>query len=151
MICPHCLSKNTRVVDKRDSNQQSIRRRRECLNCKKRFTTYERIETEDIYVIKKDGRREKFNPAKLRAGILKACEKRPISQEKIDRIVNEIENEIRNSAKKDEINSKKIGDFVIEKLKSTDKVAYIRFASVYREFKDVSSFEKELKNLKKWR
>jgi transcriptional repressor NrdR len=125
-----------------------IRRRRACLSCEKRFTTYERIEGLDIYVIKKDGSREKFDREKIKRGIMKACEKRPISIEQIEQVVEEIESEIR---RKDsvEVTSKEIGNLVMKKLRKLDHVAYIRFASVYKEFKDIESFEKELRRLKR--
>jgi len=146
MRCVFC-GKGTKVIDKRN-NEETIRRRRECLSCKKRFTTYERPEV-SITVIKKDGRREPFSREKILSGIMKACEKRPVSREMIDELVDKIESEIRRSG--DEIETKKIGDIVMRKLKILDKVAYIRFASVYRSFDDLSSFEKELKELKKVR
>lgn len=149
MKCPYCNSQDTKVVDKRETpDLSSTRRRRECLKCKKRFTTYERIEQINLFVIKKDQRREPFDKEKLRAGIVKACQKRPISHESIEKVLNEIELMLRKK-KKTEIASKEIGEIVMKKLKKLDKVAYIRFASVYREFEDISSFEKELKSLKK--
>lgn len=148
MKCPYCNEKESKVVDKRASPLNMIRRRRECLKCKKRFTTYERIENIDIIVVKKDGRRESFEREKLKKGILKACEKRPISIEKIDNTVNDIEIRLR-SLKGKEVRSKIIGEFVMKALKKLDKVAYIRFASVYREFKDIKDFEKELKEIKR--
>jgi transcriptional repressor NrdR len=148
MLCPYCRSDKLKVVDKRESDDKSIRRRRECLKCKKRFTTYERIEAVPLIVIKRDKRREPFDRDKLRTGIMKACWKRPISQEKIEKIVDEIETELRN-ADKTEIRSRDIGELVMNKLKDLDEVAYIRFASVYRRFKDIQSFERELKGLKK--
>lgn len=143
MKCPHCLA-NTKVLDKRE-NKEATRRRRECLKCKKRFTTYERIETH-VLVIKKDGRREPYNREKIKNGILKACEKRPVSQEKIDKSVSDIEVRMKNLGKT-EIQSRIIGEMVMKKLKSIDKVAYIRFASVYKDFKDISEFRKTLKEL----
>ncbi len=148
MICPYCDNKDTRVIDKRPSGDKTFRRRRECEKCRKRFTTYERIEIVPLTIIKRDGRREDFDRNKIRLGIMRACEKRPINQEKIERIVDEIENDLRNMDTV-EIRSKIIGDMVIEKLKSLDEVAYIRFASVYKKFKDIESFEKELKELKR--
>ncbi len=147
MNCPYCNGKESRVVDKRASVLNNIRRRRECLKCKKRFTTYERIENIDLIVVKKDGRREAFDREKLKKGILKACEKRPISIEKIENSVNDIEIRLR-GLKGKEIKSKFIGELVMKALKKLDKVAYIRFASVYREFKDIKDFEKELKEIK---
>jgi len=151
MICPFCSSTETKVNDKRESeNLFATRRRRECLKCKKRFTTYERIETQEITIVKKDGRRELYNRQKLTAGVLKACEKRPIERAQIENIVDEIDIEIRNLPTT-EIPSKKIGELVMSKLRQLDKVAYIRFASVYREFTDLKSFEKELILLRKKR
>jgi transcriptional repressor NrdR len=141
MKCPYCYS-NTKVLDKRES-KDATRRRRECLKCKRRFTTYERQETH-ILVIKKDKRREPYNREKIKNGILKACEKRPVSQEKIDKAVSEIEDKIK-SLGKTEVESKVMGEMVMKKLKSLDEVAYVRFASVYKDFKDVSEFKKALK------
>lgn len=146
MLCPYCNHAETKVTDKRDS-EGVTRRRRECLKCGKRFTTYERVEF-DLSVIKKDGRREKFERDKLKAGIEKAFEKRQISADKIDKFVSEIESKIHRIAKGKEISSSKIGEILMNKLKKTDKVAYIRFASVYREFADLDDFKKELKELK---
>jgi len=124
------------------------RRRRECRKCKKRFTTYERVETIGLVVIKKDGRRERFSRDKLLAGVQRACEKRPISQERIERLVEEVERELRNMDTL-EVESRRIGELVMRKLKKLDKVAYIRFASVYRSFADIESFENELRALRK--
>ncbi len=146
MRCPYCASDETKVVDKRDSKEGVTRRRRECLKCIKRFTTYEKVEILDLYVVKKDKRRELFNPQKLIRGILRACEKRPISKLKIEKIVDNIELRLK-KANKSEIQSKKIGEMVASKLKRIDQVAYIRFASVYREFTDVESFASVLKSL----
>jgi len=143
MKCPFCNSE-TKVTNKRDGEGET-RRRRECLKCKKRFTTYEKIEA-DLRVIKKDGARESFDIEKIRRGIIKACEKRPISLEKINSVVAEIENKLKTSNKK-EVKTQTIGELVTRALKKLDKVAYIRFASVYRDFKDVSDFKKELKEL----
>jgi transcriptional repressor NrdR len=148
MECPYCHNIETKVTDSRDTGALSIRRRRECLKCGKRFTTYEHIEMQPIYVIKKDGRREKFERQKIRHGIEKACEKRPVNHEKIEELIEKIEERIRRSGK-EEIESKQIGEYVMEALKETDHVAYIRFASVYRSFADISSFEEEIKNLTK--
>jgi len=145
MHCPFCGG-NTEVTDKRDVEHET-RRRRECLKCKKRFTTYERIETKDLRVIKKDGRRETFDAEKIRRGLVKACEKRPVSLEKIEVAVYDIETKLRTSNKK-EIKSELVGEMVMKALKKLDKVAYIRFASVYRDFKDVADFKKEIKELK---
>ena len=148
MECPYCHNIETKVTDSRDTGALSIRRRRECLKCGKRFTTYEHIEMQPIYVIKKDGRREKFERQKIRHGIEKACEKRPVNHEKIEELIEKIEEKTRRSGK-EEIESKQIGEYVMEVLKETDHVAYIRFASVYRSFADISSFEEEIKNLTK--
>ena len=147
MKCPYCESFETKVLDKRETDGRSVtRRRRECLICEKRFTTYERAEVLDLFVIKKDQRREAFNRGKLRRNLMKACEKRPISQETIDHLIGEIEQQLI-SMRKSEIDSRSIGELVMDILKNTDKVAYIRFASVYRDFKDVADFEKELQQL----
>lgn len=149
MHCPYCFFEETAVLDSRDSEDlSSIRRRRECSKCSKRFTTYERIETAPLLVIKKDGRREGFDRNKLTGGILRACEKRPISLEEIKKIVDQIEADLR---KKDsiEIPSTEIGEMVMKKLRTLDKVAYVRFASVYKAFEDVESFAKEAQTLLK--
>lgn len=149
MKCPYCAHEENQVLDSRDSEDLSaVRRRRECLKCSKRFTTYERVDTVDIFIIKKDGRREQFDRSKLLAGIKTACEKRPISIDTIEETVDEIEQNLRRR-KTTEIPSKAIGEIVIRRLKALDKVAYIRFASVYRSFEDVESFEKEVQNLTK--
>lgn len=145
MNCPYCSHKESRVTDKRTS-PDGIRRRRECLKCKKRFTTYERIERTDLYIIKKDGRREKFDIKKLEAGIEKALEKRPVPQEKINNMINEIDEQIRKAGKK-EIKSSVIGELVMKKLKKLDEIAYVRFASVYRQFQDINDFKQEMKGL----
>ena len=145
MECPFCSNTIFKVTDKRDS-PQGIRRRRECMKCKKRFTTYEKIERSDLYVIKKDGRREIFDRNKLERGIDKAFEKRPISKEQIQKMVNDIEEQIRKKGKR-EIKSSIIGDLVIKKLKKIDKVAYIRFASVYHDFEDVRDFKLVMKQV----
>ncbi len=147
--CPYCLSNQSKVVDKRAvANGEMNRRRRECLSCGKRYTTYERVEGVNITVIKKDGRRQPFMKEKLKLGIMKACKKRPISEEQIDKIVEHIEKRVRRY-KSNEIKSATIGEMVIKKLKSLDKVAYLRFASVYKSFDDTKDFEKELKTLKR--
>lgn len=149
MKCPYCGSGSTRVVEKREAeDSESNRRRRECESCGKRFTTFERVEAVELMVVKKDGRREQFNPAKVRQGILKACEKRPVALKDVDRVVEEIESELRTGAASEEVPSSAIGEKIMEKLKQLDKVAYIRFASVYRSFKDIDEFEKELEKLK---
>jgi len=143
MRCMFCQHEHTKVTDKRDANGLT-RRRRECLKCRKRFTTYEKVEPVERYVIKKDGRRERFDRDKVFLGIIKACEKRNISHEAIEGIVKEFEEKIQNQK---EIPTKKIGEFIMNKLKKLDKIAYIRFASVYRDFHDVGDFKKELKGL----
>lgn len=147
MKCPYCSSSNTKVVDKRESGEPGVtRRRRECLKCGKRFTTYERIETLGLTIVKKSGVRENFDRHKLLMGLLRACEKRPIPREKVEKIIDDIEARLR-EYKKTEVDSKFIGELVMRKLKKLDKVAYIRFASVYREFTDPDSFKKELEKL----
>jgi transcriptional repressor NrdR len=143
MKCKFC-GEETKVTDKRES-PEGTRRRRECLKCKKRFTTYEKPEEKDIVVVKKDGRREPFADEKLRLGLIKACEKRPVSMEKIDAIVEEIKDKL--SKKGREVSTKMIGEMIMQKLKRLDKIAYIRFASVYKDFKDVDDFKKEVKEL----
>ncbi len=149
MKCAFCSNPETKVLDKRETEDLEVtRRRRECLKCKKRFTTYERTETIDIFVVKKDGRRERFDSKKLKNGIIKACEKMPVSMEEIEKTIDSIEAELKAKNKK-EITSKEIGELIMKKLKKLDKVAYIRFASVYREFQDISSFKDELKKLEK--
>jgi len=149
MKCPYCLNAKSKVIDKRDIPElDTTRRRRECLKCGKRYTTYERLESSRMTIIKKDGRRESFDREKLLAGLLRACEKRPIPREIVEKLVSEIEAEMRHHHER-EIPSKKLGEMVMEKLKELDKVAYIRFASVYREFTDLKSFEDELKMLRK--
>ena len=145
MECPFCAS-GTRVTDKRNS-PEGIRRRRECLKCKKRFTTYEKVSKGDFYVIKKDGRREKFDREKLEVGINIAFEKRAIEKEKIDKMINEIEDLLMRKGKK-EIKSEIIGELVMKKIKKIDNIAYIRFASVYRDFQDIKDFKKEMGGLK---
>ncbi len=149
MKCPYCSNTETKVIDKRDSeNAPSTRRRRECLKCEKRFTTYERIEEADIYVIKKDGSRQRFDRVKLMHGIQKACEKRPIPIEKLEKLVEGIESDLR-KRNETEVDSVAVGKLVMRKLKSIDKVAYIRFASVYLEFEDLGRFGEELDKLQK--
>lgn len=149
MICPFCAHEVTKVVDKREGDLGKItRRRRECSKCARRFTTFERVETLDLLVVKKDGRREIFDRGKLRSGIIKSCEKREISAESIEKVVDEVEADLRKSGTS-EISSKVVGELVTKKLKKLDKVAYIRFASVYREFADIGDFENELAKLSK--
>lgn len=148
MKCPYCDSNDTKVIDSRATEENhAIRRRRLCLNCNKRFSTYERYEDSTIMVVKKDNTREQFNPVKLINGIVKSCEKRPVTMDQIEKVANDIEVKINHMGKK-EISSNEIGEFVMESLKELDPVAYVRFASVYREFKDVDSFYKELRNFK---
>lgn len=147
MKCPYCGSRETEVIETRDSEDlETIRRRRACLACDKRFTTYERIETVNLIVIKKDGKREQFSRDKLRNGLLRACEKTTVPIDEIERIVTEVERELRN-ADSVEVESKKIGSLVAARLKKIDKVAYIRFSSVFKRFVDVEDFEKEVKRL----
>ncbi len=149
MKCPFCNHPESKVIDSRESKKGlSIRRRRECLACKKRFTTYEKIEEIPYMVVKKDGSRQPFDGQKLLRGLLKACEKRPIPVRKLEEIVEEIENKVQEKPDK-EIKAAEIGLYVMDKLKELDKVAYVRFASVYREFKDVIEFKKELESLLK--
>ncbi len=147
MKCPFCGADDTKVTDSRDSDVFETRRRRECEKCAKRFTTYERIERSPLVVIKKDGRRENFSSEKLKTGLLKACEKREVSVEKIEEAMREIENALRNEDKS-EIPSRLVGELVIRRLRKLDKVAYIRFASIYKDFEDVKDFEKEIKSIK---
>lgn len=146
MKCPYCSHSETKVIDSRES-EDTTRRRRECLKCNKRFTTYERPESINLIIIKKDLRREPYDKEKLKRGFIKACEKRPISHEQIDKLIDKIESKLK-SLKTTEIKGKIIGEEVMKALKRLDKVAYIRFASVYRDFKDLKEFEKELKGLK---
>ncbi len=147
MKCPFCSSDNTRVIDSRPADDNnSIRRRRNCDDCGRRFTTYEKVETIPLIVIKKDDNREQYDRAKVEAGILRACHKRPVSAEQIHQLVDELEVEIFNSEEK-EILSSKIGEIVMDQLYTLDPVAYVRFASVYREFKDVNTFMDELKKM----
>ncbi len=149
MKCPYCNKIETKVLESRIcESDRTIRRRRECNECSKRFTTYERTELECVYVIKKDKRREEFSREKLMKGIIKACEKRPVSQDKIERNVDEIEAKLRAKGKT-EIKSREIGRRVMEKLRQLDEVAYVRFASVYKKFKDINQFAEEIKILKK--
>ncbi|MBP8762906.1 Transcriptional repressor NrdR [bioreactor metagenome] len=147
MKCPYCDFDTSKVVDSRPIEEgNSIRRRRECENCKKRFTTYEKIEQVNVMVVKKDGAREFFDREKILKGIIRSCEKRPISIKQMENIVTDIEKEIVNMMQR-EISSEEIGNLVMDKLKDIDEVSYVRFASVYRQFKDVNSFLDELKNI----
>ncbi|MBZ5524444.1 MAG: transcriptional regulator NrdR [Acidobacteriia bacterium] len=147
MKCPFCGFENDKVVDSRESKEgESIRRRRECLKCEKRFTTYERIDEIPYMVVKKDGRREKFERQKILNGVLRACEKRPISMGRMEQIVNDVEQYVVDSPERERTTSE-IGELIMDRLKQIDKVAYIRFASVYRDFKDVDEFRSELERL----
>ena len=147
MKCPFCSHENTRVIDSRPAeDNNSIRRRRVCDECGKRFTTYEKIETIPLIIIKKDNNREAYDRAKIEVGVLRACHKRPVSAQQITTLVDEVENEIFNREER-EIPSGTIGELVMNKLKDLDAVAYVRFASVYREFKDVNTFMDELKSV----
>ena len=147
MKCPYCSFEESKVIDSRPTDEgERIRRRRECLSCQKRFTTYEIIESLPIIVIKKDKSREVFNRDKLLNGLLRACEKRPVSLEKLENMIDEIEVVLQNSLDR-EVSSDKIGELVMDKLKDVDEVAYVRFASVYRQFKDIGTFMSELNKL----
>ena len=147
MRCPFCNKDNTRVIDSRPAeDNNAIRRRRQCDGCEKRFTTYEKIETIPLIIIKKDKNREPYDRGKIESGILNSCHKRPISVEQIEKTIDEIENEIFNLELK-EVESSVIGEIVMKKLKDLDEVAYVRFSSVYREFKDVNTFMDELNKL----
>jgi transcriptional repressor NrdR len=147
MKCPFCNHLHDKVVDSRESKEgDAIRRRRECLACERRFTTYERIDEVPYMVIKKDGRREKFDRQKVLGGLIKACEKRPVSMPKLSEIVNQVESKVSDSQDR-EISTTDIGEFLMESLRELDKIAYVRFASVYRDFQDEQAFLNELKNL----
>jgi transcriptional repressor NrdR len=147
MKCPFCAHIEDRVVDSRESREGDvIRRRRECLKCERRFTSYERIDEIPYMVVKKDGRREPFDREKILSGVMKACEKRPIPTAKIEALVNSVEKYVQESRER-ERSTEKIGEVIMRRLKELDKVAYVRFASVYLEFKDVSEFMSELKSL----
>ncbi|MBZ5595271.1 MAG: transcriptional regulator NrdR [Acidobacteriia bacterium] len=147
MNCPFCGHLHDKVVDSRESKEgDSIRRRRQCLSCERRFTTYERIDEVPYMVIKKDGRREKFDRQKVLAGLLKACEKRPVSMSKLSELVNQVESRVIDSPDR-EIQTTEIGEVLMEGLRELDKIAYVRFASVYRDFQDEQAFFNELKNL----
>ena len=148
MKCPYCGYSESKVIDSRPTDEgERIRRRRECLNCAKRFTTYEVIETVPVVVVKKDKSREAFDRNKLLNGLLRACEKRPVPLETLERIVDEIETLLKNSLDR-EVPSTLIGTYAMDKLKKVDEVAYVRFASVYREFKDINTFMDELNKIK---
>lgn len=147
MKCPYCHHSESKVVDSRYTEGHTcIRRRRECLECEERFTTYERLEDIPLMVVKKNGQRELFDRNKLMTGLLKACEKRPISSKRLDQLITDIEKELRNDMRQ-EVKSSEIGELVMDYLKELDEVAYVRFASVYRQFKDVIKFKQELERL----
>lgn len=147
MKCPFCNHLEDKVVDSRETKEgDTIRRRRECLSCERRFTTYERIDEVPYMVIKKDGRREKFDRQKVLGGLLKACEKRPVSMAKLSELVNRIESKVSDSPDR-EISTTEIGEYLMEGLRELDKIAYVRFASVYRDFQDEQAFFNELKSL----
>lgn len=147
MKCPFCNCENTRVIDSRPAeDNSSIRRRRVCDVCNKRFTTYEKVETIPLIIVKKDDNREAYDRSKIETGVLRACHKRPVSTDRIESLVDEVETDILNCGEK-EISSRVIGELVMNKLKDLDAVAYVRFASVYREFKDINTFMDELKKV----
>ena len=147
MKCPYCGYKESKVVDSRPAEEgSSIRRRRECLSCEKRFTTYETMESLPLMVVKKDGSRQSFDRQKVLRGMIRACEKRPVPLAELERIADEIEQELQNSLER-EVSTEVIGEKVMEKLKAADEVAYVRFASVYRQFKDINTFMSELSKL----
>ncbi|MFA6184267.1 MAG: transcriptional regulator NrdR [Parcubacteria group bacterium] len=148
MICPACNHPDTKVVDSRDTNEgKAIRRRRECEKCKTRFSTYEEIEIMRLLVIKRNGEKEEYNQEKIIKGIEKSLEKRPVNQEKKEKLVNEIEYQVHIKSKQGEIASKEVGKIILDKLKEIDDVAYLRFASVYKSFGSLNSFKKELEKL----
>jgi transcriptional repressor NrdR len=145
--CPYCDYAGTKVLDSRPANEnKSIRRRRECEKCQRRFTTFEMVEETPLIVIKKDGSREEFSREKILRGLIRACEKRPVSIERLEKMVSEVEQEIRNTAHA-EVDSRQIGEVLMEQLHPVDEVAFVRFASVYRQFKDINMFMKELNHL----
>lgn len=147
MKCPYCLYSESKVIDSRPADDgQRIRRRRECIQCGKRFTTYEIIETQPVIIIKRDKSRQVFDRNKLLSGMLRACEKRPVSLDKLENAIDEIESQLQNSLER-EVTSVEIGEMALSKLKDIDEIAYVRFASVYRDFKDIQSFMDELKSL----
>ena len=147
MKCPYCFYGESKVIDSRPTDEgEKIRRRRECLQCRKRFTTYEVVETTPIMVVKKDKTREAFDRNKMLSGLMRACEKRPVSAQTLEQIVDNIQAEIQNTMDR-EVQSSRIGELAMEGLKDIDEVAYVRFASVYRQFKDINSFMDELKNI----
>lgn len=146
MQCPYCNYKESKVVDSRHTDSKSIRRRRECESCKKRYTTYETIETTPVMVVKKDNTREYFDREKIKNGLIKSCEKRPVSIDQIESVVSYIENQI-NKNYMTEVETRLIGEMIMDKLKDIDEVSYVRFASVYRQFKDINTFVNELKTI----
>ncbi len=149
MRCMYCGCTESKVIDSRSTDEdRTIRRRRECMQCGRRFTTYETIETTPVLVIKNGGNRQAFDPNKIKNGIIKACEKRPVSMSKIDKLVEDIKKQVYNSLEQ-EISSKSIGEMVMDGLKDIDEVAYVRYASVYRQFTDISSFMRELEDMMK--
>jgi transcriptional repressor NrdR len=150
MRCPFCGQIESRVLETRPADDSySIRRRRECPVCQRRFTTYEKVDDLPLLVVKKDGRREPFDQHKILNGLLKACEKRPVSLDMLEKMVSDIERSLRNNSLKREVTTAEVGEMIMEKLKMTDEVAYVRFASVYREFKDITTFQKEIETLLK--
>ena len=147
MKCPYCSHQEDRVIDSRPTDDgATIRRRRECAKCLKRFTTYEKVEILPLMVIKKDNAREVFDRQKIRNGLIKACEKRPVSADTMERLIDELESQLSNTLER-EVTSRKIGELLMDRLKKLDQVAYVRFASVYREFEDVSTFMEEIKKM----
>ena len=147
MKCPYCLYSESKVIDSRPADDgQRIRRRRECMQCAKRFTTYEIIETQPVIIIKRDKSRQVFDRNKLLSGMLRACEKRPVSLDALENAIDEIESQLQNSLER-EVTSVEIGEMALSKLKDIDEIAYVRFASVYRDFKDIQSFMDELRAL----
>lgn len=148
MKCPYCGFTESKVLETRETDEDNIRRRRECLECNKRFTTYEQIELTNLVIVKKDDSRETFDRQKLMKSIQIASQKRPVSQQQIEETASKIESKLRNSMEK-EVTSKKIGELVMEELQVLDKISYVRFASVYREFQDIESFKKELEKISK--
>lgn len=147
MKCPFCNHNEDKVVDSRETAEgMAVRRRRECINCGKRFTTYEYVERTPLMVVKKDGRREPFNRQKILTGLLSACEKRPISMERLEKLVTDVENDLQKKFDQ-EVESRYVGEIVMEKLAEFDDVAYVRFASVYRQFKDINQFMRELREI----
>lgn len=149
MKCPYCFYPESKVIDSRPAEDgQKIRRRRECIKCAKRFTTYESIESQPLIIIKRDKSRQVFDRNKLLSGMLRACEKRPVSLQTLENAIDEIESQLQNSFDK-EVTSAQIGEMALEKIKNIDEIAYVRFASVYRDFKDIESFMEELNDLMK--